>query len=129
MPRVSAAFFMLTVVYLLIGMIWGQYMAAMNDHTLYPAHAHLNLIGGVLAAVFGTFYALTQTTYSPRLAWINFILAFLGVAVLIPALATFLASGNDPKFIPVMVTGEILTTLSMATFGISVLRELVRRRA
>jgi len=31
MPRVSAAFFTLTFIYLLIGMVWGQYMGASED--------------------------------------------------------------------------------------------------
>src|SRR5690242_677255 len=110
MPRVSAAFFTLTFIYLLIGMIWGQYMGASEDHTLYPAHAHLNLVGGVLSAIYGTFYALTQASpkFSPRLAWINLLLSFAGVAVMVGSLTLFLANGNDPQFVPGMVTGEIL---------------------
>ncbi len=48
------------------------------DFVMAPAHAHLNLLGGVLSAVFGTFYALTKETYSPRLAWINLLLSVAG---------------------------------------------------
>jgi len=129
MPRVSAAFFTMTFVYLLIGMVWGQYMGASEDHTLYPAHAHLNLVGGVLSAIYGTFYALTQnTTLSPRMAWINFAFSVAGVVVMIGALAVFLSHGNDPQYVPFMVTGEILNVLGMLTFGISVFRELTRAR-
>ncbi len=131
MPRVSAAFFTLTFIYLLIGMIWGQYMGASEDHTLYPAHAHLNLVGGVLSAIYGTFYALTQNSakFSAWLAWINLVFSVSGVVVMITSLAIFLSNGNDPKYVPGMVTGEILNVLGMLTFGISVLRELVRSRA
>lgn len=129
MPRVSAAFFAMTVVYLLIGMVLGQYMAASENHTLYPAHAHLNLVGGVLSAIYGTFYALTAATSSQRLAWINFVLAVVGVTIMISALTLFLLNGNDPKFIPGMVTGEVTSLLSLLTFAISVVRELVRPRA
>ncbi|HEX2591597.1 MAG TPA: hypothetical protein VHL34_08880 [Rhizomicrobium sp.] len=129
MPRVSAAFFAMTTIYLLIGMMWGQYMGASEDHTLYPAHAHLNLAGGVVSAIYGTFYALTAQTYSVRLAWINFVLASAGVVLMIGSLTLFLSHGNDPAYLPTMITGEVLTTGSMLLFGFSVLRELLRARA
>lgn len=131
MPRVSAAFFTLSFLYLLIGMIWGQYMGATDNHLLFPAHAHLNLVGGVLSAIYGTFYALIAASprFSMGLAWLNFVLSFVGVIAMVTSLAFFLANGNDPKFVPGMMTGEILNVLGMLTFGISVLRELTRARA
>jgi hypothetical protein len=126
MPRVSAAFFAMTVIYLMIGMIWGEYMGASEDHLLFPAHAHLNLVGGVLSAIFGTFYALTQATMSPRLAWTNFAVSTLGVVLFIPALITILK--GDMTFLPVNIAGELLSMLGILIFGVSVLRELVRAR-
>jgi len=128
MPRVSAAFFTFGVVCVLTGMGWGMYMGAANDVTMAPAHAHLNLLGWVTMALYGTFYALTRQTMSPRLAWANFIVSGLGVLVLIPSLTLFLGHGNEPKYIPVMVVGEVLTVLGMLIFGASVGRELLRPR-
>ena len=72
MPRVSAAFFMTGALCLLIGMCWGMAMAATENFALAPAHAHLNLLGWVTMSIYGTFYALTRETMSPRLAWINY---------------------------------------------------------
>ena len=63
-----------------MGMCWGIAMAMSQNFALAPAHAHLNLLGWVTMAIYGTFYALTRETFSPRLAWINFICAALGVA-------------------------------------------------
>ncbi len=80
MPRVSAAFFFLGGLLLLAGMSLGQYMGAHEDFTLAPVHAHINLLGWVTLALYGTFYALTRETYSPRLAWINFVLSAIGGA-------------------------------------------------
>ena len=128
MPRVSAAFFMTGALFLLIGMCWGMAMAMTENFTLAPAHAHLNLLGWVTMALYGTFYALTRQTMSPRLAWANFIVSGLGVLVLIPSLTLFLGHGNEPKYIPVMVVGEVLTVLGMLIFGASVGRELLRPR-
>jgi hypothetical protein len=110
MPRVSAAFFFTGVVCVLIGMSYGMYMGAREDFTLAAAHAHLNLVGWVTMALYGTFYALTQDT------------------VMIPALAMFLSHANNPEYVPIMVTGEVLTLAGMALFAVSVLRELLRQR-
>lgn len=128
MPRVSAAFFATAVVCVLIGMSWGMYMGSTENFTLMPAHAHLNLVGWVTLALYGTFYALTRGTMSVRLAWINYAISTLGVIVMIPSLALFLANGNDKQFLPFMIPGEILTTLGAAVFAISVFRELFRAR-
>lgn len=55
MPRVSAAFFAMGVVYLLLGMSWGMHMGASEDFAMAPAHAHLNLLGWVTMAIYGHF--------------------------------------------------------------------------
>jgi hypothetical protein len=129
MPRVSAAFFAVGVVYVLAGMFWGMHMGEAQDFVMAPAHAHLNLLGWVTMGLYGTFYALTQRTMSSMLAWINFAVSALGVVVMIPFLALFLGSSNDPKYIPGIVVGEVLTVLGMLIFGASVARELLRKPA
>lgn len=128
MPRVSAAFFATGVLCVLSGMVFGMYMGASQNFSLATVHAHLNLVGWVTMALYGTFYALTRGTMSVPMAWINYVLSLAGVAIMLPSLALFLANGNDPKYVPFMTTGEILTFLGMATFAISVFRELFRRR-
>ena len=127
MPRVSAAFFAVGVIYLLLGMSWGMHMGASEDFSMMPAHAHLNLLGWVTMAIYGTFYALTHASLSPKLAWTNFALAAGGVAVMIPSLALYLASHND-KYVAGIVVGEVATVLSLLVFAVSVYRELVRPR-
>ncbi len=129
MPRVSAAFFAVGVIYVLGGMFWGMHMGESQNFVMAPAHAHLNLLGWVTMGLYGTFYALTQRTMSTKLAWINFAISALGVVVMIPFLALFLGSGNDPKYVPGIVVGELLTVLGMLIFGASVARELVRKPA
>jgi cbb3-type cytochrome oxidase subunit 1 len=128
MPRVSAAFFAMGALCVLMGMCWGIHMAMHQDFTLMPAHAHLNLVGWVTMSLFGTFYALTASTLSPRLAWANFVISGLGVIVMIPSLALMLSSDNAAKFEPFVATGSILTVIGLLVFGVSVVRELVRKR-
>ena len=127
MPRVSAAFFAAASVCLLLGMSWGIQMGATENFTMMPAHAHLNLLGWVTMALYGTFYALTPNTLSPRLAWINFALSLLGVVLMIPFLALFLPS-HDTDYLPGMLAGEVATVSSLLVFGVSVGRELLRAR-
>src|ERR1700754_5118493 len=119
MPRVSAAFFALGVVCLFIGMMMGAQMGKSEDFTLMPVHAHLNLLGWVTMAIYGIFYALTHASLKPKLAWTNFVLAAIGVAVMMPSLALYLPA-RDAKFIPGILVGEAATALSLLVFAISV---------
>jgi hypothetical protein len=53
---------------LLAGMTWGLQMAISQDHSAFPAHAHLNLLGFVALFLFGIFYRLTPSVEANRLA-------------------------------------------------------------
>lgn len=129
MPRVSAAFFVTGGLLLLGGMILGEYMGAHQDFTLSPLHAHINLLGWVTLALYGTFYALTKDTYSPRLAWINFVLSTVGVLTMIPALALLLTAPNGAaKYGPLAGIAGSIAMLGLLVFLISAFRELLRKR-
>jgi cbb3-type cytochrome oxidase subunit 1 len=43
------------------GMIIGIIMAASGNHSVFPAHAHLNLLGWVSLFLIGIFYRLHPT--------------------------------------------------------------------
>ena len=47
-----------SVAVLLAGMLAGIVMGIQQDFELAPAHAHFNLIGGVLLFLFGLYYRL-----------------------------------------------------------------------
>ncbi len=126
MPRVSAAFYAIAVCYLIVGMVAGLIMGAHEDFTLAPAHAPLNLLGWVTTALYGTFYALTRETLSMRLAWANFVFSALGVLVMVPSLALTLT--GHPGLGPVIGIGGMLALVGLLIFGISVVRELLRKR-
>ena len=53
---------------LLAGMLWGLQMAISDDHSAFPAHAHLNLLGFVSLFLFGIFYRLNHAVEANRLA-------------------------------------------------------------
>lgn len=120
MPRVSLAFFTTAAICGLIGMGWGSYMGASHDHTLYPAHAHLNLLGWVTLSIMGTFYALAGDKAPRRLAWANWLVSTVGVVLMIPMLA-YLLSGHEQQMGPLMPIPEGITIVGMVLFIVSVL--------
>ena len=116
MPSVSKAFFTVGALCGLVGMVWGTMMGASNDHSMMPAHAHLNLLGWVSLAIMGGFYALRGS--GGRLAWINFILSAAGAILMAPMLAYLLADEQHrgPTIGPLMMIPEGLAMLGMAIF-------------
>ncbi|HEV2562735.1 MAG TPA: hypothetical protein VGT78_11400 [Rhizomicrobium sp.] len=129
MPKVSAAFFLVAALLLLCGMVLGQIMGMHEDFTLAPLHAHINLLGWVTLALYGTFYALTKDTYSPRLAWINFTLAVVGILAMIPILYLLLTTANGgAKYGPMAGMAGGIAMLGLLVFLISVVREFMRKR-
>jgi len=127
MPRVSAAFFVTGALFVLVGMGIGEYMGAHEDFRLTPVHAHINLVGWVTMALYGTFYALTAKTYSKRLAWTNYGLGTVAVIVMAPSLGGFILT-QDKRFLMTLIGGEMLAMLGMLTFLVSAVRELLRKR-
>jgi hypothetical protein len=69
-PMIGSLMMCLSVVVLLVGMLAGIAMGIAQNFVLAPAHAHLNLIGGVLLFLFGLYYLRLVpaggTTTSPR---------------------------------------------------------------
>ena len=117
MSKLALSFFSAAALCIIGGMIWGILMAQSNDHTMMPAHAHLNLMGWATLALMGTFYALTG--YAGRLGWVNFFLSVAAVVVSIPALAMVL--GGNQAMTPAAIAGAVLALLGALTFAFVVL--------
>jgi hypothetical protein len=129
MPKVSAAFFLFGALLLLVGMSLGEFMASHEYFTLAPLHAHINLLGWVTSALYGTFYALTKDTYSPRLAWINFILSSGALLVMTPLLYLILVTPDGGKIYgPFAGMAGGVAILGLLVFLVSVFREFARKR-
>jgi len=118
MPRVSRAFFTIATLCGLAGMIWGSWMGSSGDHSLHPAHAHLNLLGWVTLSIMGGFYALPGAPKAGVLAWINLVLSSLG-AILMGALLPQVLMQKLPG--QIMTVAEVPTILGMICFLISVI--------
>jgi cbb3-type cytochrome oxidase subunit 1 len=90
---VAKAFIRASLVWLVLGVTLGFVMAAWPSWIVYrPAHAHLTLVGFVMAMIFGVGYQMLPrffggAVHSPALARLHFWLANLGLAVLIGGFA------------------------------------------
>jgi hypothetical protein len=107
-------------VILLVGMLAGIAMGIQQDFTLAPAHAHLNLVGGVLLFLFGLYYRLVPAAGNSPLAkvqgWLHIAGAILfpaGVAIVILKGATFIAAP---------IVGSLIAVAATALFTVIVFR-------
>lgn len=112
MRGVSFWFFLSAAIYVACGMLFGIYMAISGDHSLAPAHGHLNLVGWVSMAIFGIFYHLVPSAAETRLAKLHFILASIGLWLMVPGIAIVL-SGGPEVFAAI---GSLITVASMFLF-------------
>jgi hypothetical protein len=113
-------YFRISVLYALVGMVWGIYMAITEDHSTYPAHAHLLLLGWVSMVIYGVIYRLCPKAAEGTLARIHFWIANAGLVVMIPGVA-LINSGYDLGEPPAAV-GSLITFLAMALFAVTVWR-------
>jgi hypothetical protein len=109
-----------SVVILLAGMIAGIAMGVQQNFVLAPAHAHLNLIGGVLLFLFGLYYRVIPAAGRTTLARIQGWLHILG-SILFPAgIALVLVGG--PAYIAAPIVGSLIVVLATALFAVVVFR-------
>jgi hypothetical protein len=109
-----------SVIILLVGMLAGITMGILQNFTLAPAHAHLNLVGGVLLFLVGLYYRLVPAAGTTTLAKVQGWLHMAG-AILFPAgIAVVLLKG--PSFEAAPVAGSLLVVTAMALFVVIVFR-------
>lgn len=122
MNKTASAFFAVGAVFALIGMAWGIQMSASGDHSLSPAHGHLNLIGFVASSVYGAFYALIPNAAASRLAKIHLGSAIVGVLLIVPGIVMAITQQGE-TFAKI---GSIVVLLSMLIFFVQTLRAFTR---
>jgi hypothetical protein len=107
-------------VVLLLGMLAGIDMGIREDFVLAPAHAHFNLIGGVLLFLFGLYYRVVPAAGATTLAKVQGSLHILGAIVFPAGVALVVLKG--PSFIPAAVAGSLIVVAAMALFAVIVFR-------
>jgi len=121
----SSLSFRLAVLFVIIGMIMGVYMAASHNHTLGQAHAHINLIGWVSLFLIGLFYERRpQLDKSVSARW-QVIIYSIGAVVTNASLAALLLGNAGAE--PGAAAGSIVVLGSMIWFGWLVFRNVDAR--
>jgi hypothetical protein len=105
---------------LLVGMLAGIVMGIQQDFTLAPAHAHLNLVGGVLLFLFGLYYRLVPAAGTTTLAKVQGWLHMIGAVVFPAGVAVVLLKG--PSFEVAPIVGSLIVIAAMALFVVIVFR-------
>jgi hypothetical protein len=107
-------------VILLLGMLAGIFMGIREDFALAPAHAHLNLVGGVLLFLFGLYYRVVPAAGTTTLAKVQGWLHILGAILFPVGVALVILKG--PSFIATTIVGSLVVTAAMALFAVIVFR-------
>lgn len=120
MNTISLKFIRCAVVYGLIGMCLGIYMAASNHHDQGPTHAHLNLLGWVSMAIFGLVYRAFPSLAEGALPKVHFWIMNVGIIGMIAGL--FLMFSGHMEFVPLSAASSIVVLIGMLVFAFIVYR-------
>jgi uncharacterized membrane protein len=109
-----------SVILLLIGLIGGIAMGMQQDFALAPAHAHLNLVGGVLLFLFGLYYRLVPEAGASGLAKWQGWLHIIGSIVFPLGVAIVITKGEALVAVPIL--GSLVVLAAVALFAVVVFR-------
>ncbi|WP_373503066.1 hypothetical protein [Aestuariivirga sp.] len=99
MKGAARLFLTLAIIYALCGMILGIYMAASENHTQMPTHAHTMVAGWIMSSVFAFFYHFFPEIGAKRMAYVHFWLQGISGVVLVVSLFFYL--GGNPNIGPI----------------------------
>src|SRR5215216_1527491 len=116
----SSLSFKLAVLFVVAGMAMGMGMAAAHDHSIMPAHAHLNLLGWVSLFLFGIYYKLNPSLERSRLALVQIVVWAVGTVVLTIGVAA-IHLGYDAAE-PITAAASFIVLAAMLLFGYLVFR-------
>lgn len=113
--QASSLCFRAAVLFMLAGMTWGIQMAISQDHSAFPAHAHLNLLGWVSLFLFGIYYRLHPSVDQSRAALIQVWIWIAATIILVIGVA--LVHTGDENGDPIAAVGSFVVLGDMLLFG------------
>lgn len=113
--KASSLSFQAAVLFVIAGMIWGIQMAISQDHSAFPAHAHLNLLGWVSLFLFGIYYRLHPALDQSRAALVQVVIWCLATIVL--AIGVGLVHTGHEAGDPIAAIGALLILADTLMFG------------
>ena len=115
MKNISNWFMRLAVVYFVIGVLMGNGMAASHNHSMFPVHAHINLLGWVSLTLFALFYRAWPEAAASGLAKIHFWVYVPAHFVMMVTLAALF--GGMAAIEPVLAIASVVVGVGVACFA------------
>ena len=116
----SSLSFRIAALCAIAGMVMGIAMAASQNHSVMPAHAHLNLLGWVSLFLFGIYYKLHPAIDAGRLALLQ-VGAWTVGTIVVTIGVTALYLGHEIGD-PIAAFGSIIVLAAMILFTFLVFR-------
>src|SRR5260370_32835258 len=113
--KASSLCFQAAVVCVVVGLIWGIQMAITEDHSAFPAHAHLNLLGWVSLVLIGIYYRLRPSLERSKVALTQVWVWIAGTVIL--TIGVGLVHTGRPAGEPLAAGGSFIVLAAMLLFG------------
>ena len=113
-PR-ARAWFRLAAAYFAAGVMLGVAMGASGEHSLFPVHAHINLLGWVSMALFGLIGTVHPSITEGRVAAAQFWMHNIGVPVMLGALTLRIKGFQSAE--PLIGVASIVVGCSVLLFA------------
>ena len=120
MAKLGNWFLRIATLYFMGGVVLGIVMAAQEEFTLRPVHAHVNLLGWVSLALFGLYYRSVPAAAHTMLAKLHFWIYNVALPIQMGALAHFL-QGNT-AVVPVLGAASMAVAVAVLCFTVNVWR-------
>ena len=117
----------IAVIYFVAAVALGVGMGASGDHSLFPLHAHLNLLGWVSMVLFGLLGKVFPGIADNLLAKLHFWLYNLSLPVL--AFALYRVLKGHAGMEPLLGAMSVTTAIAIALFAGNVLFNLQKQQA
>ncbi len=104
----------------IVGMVVGIIMAASGDHRIFPAHAHLDLLGWVSLFLIGIFYRLHPSIGASRVALVQVGIWICATVILSCGVAAIFLGRPDLEFIA--IAGSLIILADMVMFAYLIFR-------
>ncbi len=112
---ISSLLLRVSVTVLVLGLLLGIEMAMRQNFLLMPAHAHLNLIGGVLMFLAGLYYRVVPQAAVGTLPKVQAGLHITAAIVFPIGIAAVLLGG--PRYELAAIIGSLIVLAAIATFA------------
>jgi hypothetical protein len=113
--KASSLSFQAAVLFVLAGMAWGIQMGVTQDHSAFPAHAHLNLLGWVSLFLFGVYYHLNPSLDKAGAALIQVWIWIVGTIIETIGIRLVIAGHEAAE--PTVAVGSLIVFADMLIFG------------